>query len=102
MLAAFRFPYTTNARQPLPNAEDGSYLGRHELAHVPPEPKARVTSDAAVERQVDKRVEAQAKGFTGNVCSNCDSLEMVRSGTCERCGQRRHRGDPQAYLALRQ
>jgi hypothetical protein len=23
MLAAFRFPYTTNARQPLPNAEDG-------------------------------------------------------------------------------
>ena len=28
---------------------------------------------------------ARTAGFTGNVCAECGSFEMVRSGTCETC-----------------
>ncbi len=29
--------------------------------------------------------ESKAKGYTGNACSECGQLTMVRNGACEKC-----------------
>ena len=48
-----------------------------------------LTEDAAPEPElmqpVASRSVAQKMGFTGNTCSACGSLQMVRNGSCEKC-----------------
>jgi hypothetical protein len=52
--------------------EDGSII--HEPDAQPPQPQPQVT-----------RLEAKAQGFTGNQCTNCNSMKMKVSGHCEVC-----------------
>jgi ribonucleoside-diphosphate reductase alpha chain len=33
----------------------------------------------------DRRAQALAQGYTGNMCSECQNFTMVRNGTCEKC-----------------
>jgi ribonucleoside-diphosphate reductase alpha chain len=42
--------------------------------------KAEAKSIAA-----DRRAQALAQGYTGNMCSECQNFTMVRNGTCEKC-----------------
>lgn len=37
------------------------------------------------EMQSEQPTTPQQMGFTGNLCGNCGSIEMVRNGTCEVC-----------------
>jgi ribonucleoside-diphosphate reductase alpha chain len=33
----------------------------------------------------DRRAQALAQGYTGNMCGECQNFTMVRNGTCEKC-----------------
>jgi len=46
--------------------------------------EVRVTG-VAISATAQPRESAVARGFTGNMCSHCGSLEMRRNGTCEVC-----------------
>ena len=35
--------------------------------------------------EADRRREAIARGYTGNMCLECSNFTMVRNGTCEKC-----------------
>ena len=35
--------------------------------------------------QNERRAQALAQGYTGNMCSECQNFTMVRNGTCEKC-----------------
>jgi len=86
-----------------------TYLGRHDLGHdtsldtlrttdiIKPQIRARLASadeskktaadpaDTKTRRPKPESGDFQAQGFTGDVCSYCGSLSMVRSGTCLKC-----------------
>jgi ribonucleoside-diphosphate reductase alpha chain len=60
------------------------YLGRDDLAHVHAE--APETSQVAVEvPTLGVESEARLKGYTGDVCTECQSATMVRNGSCLKC-----------------
>jgi len=83
------------------------YLGRNDLAHVSDEDlvstsisRPEVTEDGVARTQGDKREiqltldvdpeaqmrqTARERGFTGDICSDCGSSQMVRNGTCLKC-----------------
>jgi|TARA_B110000240_G_scaffold47210_1_gene53498 ribonucleoside-diphosphate reductase alpha chain len=88
------------------------YLGRHDLAHVSDEDldpysisRPEITQDGVVRnkgeiREVQQtlgafeKVEdsvaktrrlARENGFTGDICTDCGSSQMVRNGTCLKC-----------------
>lgn len=80
-----------------------TYLDRYDLAHIKPdeklkkpkkeEPVAVSEADVAAagkhfaltHKKLNAIKEARDKGFTGNSCTACGSMQMVRSGTCEKC-----------------
>ncbi|MDR2733819.1 MAG: adenosylcobalamin-dependent ribonucleoside-diphosphate reductase [Spirochaetota bacterium] len=77
-----------------------SYLGRYDLAHIAPDEKmaatdisrpqtrAKLSSPAVSAQGADSRDaqdEALLRGYTGDICTYCGSLNMVRSGTCLKC-----------------
>jgi len=92
-----------------------TYLGRDDLAHVPPEEimirKLRPSEEEELANEVAKKVEsrkknpvaqAQAKagdsvetqsdydrakqlGYSGDSCPECGSMTMIRNGTCLKC-----------------
>jgi ribonucleoside-diphosphate reductase alpha chain len=33
----------------------------------------------------ERRIQALAQGYTGNMCGECQNFTMVRNGTCEKC-----------------
>jgi ribonucleoside-diphosphate reductase alpha chain len=33
----------------------------------------------------ERRIQAMAQGYTGNMCGECQNFTMVRNGTCEKC-----------------
>jgi len=53
--------------------------------------EVQMTLDATVtpiqERDAEARArqEARERGFTGDICDNCESSQMVRNGTCLKC-----------------
>jgi ribonucleoside-diphosphate reductase alpha chain len=79
------------------------YLGREDMVHVPtPTSKTDLapreerfavsdragvgeTGSAAASATVAIERATSGENFTGNSCSNCGSLKMIRSGTCETC-----------------
>ncbi len=66
-----------------PEAPQGSY-GAATLTATAPSPQSVGT--AVVERPQHAAVNAaKAKGYTGNACSECGQLTMVRNGSCEKC-----------------
>lgn len=48
-------------------------------------PTAPVRRPPGVESLFTQREIATAQGFTGDVCPSCQSLTMVRAGTCLTC-----------------
>ncbi len=46
---------------------------------------AAATAATSTLTRADAVSEAKAKGYTGNACSECGQLTMVRNGSCERC-----------------
>jgi ribonucleoside-diphosphate reductase alpha chain len=48
-------------------------------------PAHSVNSDPGMAGKAMASNIAKAKGYTGNTCTNCGSVAMVRNGTCERC-----------------
>ncbi len=79
-----------------------SYLGRTDLAHMTPgdtiretdiatpETRAKIEGPAtpgpaAQEANADKVRQAVLQGYTGDICSSCGSMTMVRNGTCLKC-----------------
>jgi ribonucleotide reductase alpha subunit len=55
---------------------------RHERRD--PSPVSSSTGVATVPRS-EQVTAARAKGYTGNACSECGQLTMVRNGSCEKC-----------------
>jgi ribonucleoside-diphosphate reductase alpha chain len=55
---------------------------RHERRD--PSPISSSTGTATVPRS-EQVTAARAKGYTGNACSECGQLTMVRNGSCEKC-----------------
>jgi ribonucleoside-diphosphate reductase alpha chain len=92
-----------------------TYLGREDLAHVPPEEimmrKLRPSEEDQLAEEVAKKVEARQQkpvsetvglerkksesesdydrakqlGYTGDSCPECGSMTMIRNGTCLKC-----------------
>ena len=84
------------------------YLGRNDLAHVSEEDlvttsisRPEVTEDGVartqggdkreiqltldVDPEAQMRQAARERGFTGDICTDCGSSQMVRNGTCLKC-----------------
>jgi ribonucleoside-diphosphate reductase alpha chain len=64
--------------------------GTAPITHAPAPPHFRPTSNgggtAVATRARTEAVNAsKAKGYTGNACSECGQLTMVRNGACEKC-----------------
>jgi ribonucleoside-diphosphate reductase alpha chain len=59
------------------------------IASDPPTPSFRPHGNGGTAVAVLARTEAvnasKAKGYTGNACSECGQLTMVRNGACEKC-----------------
>ena len=80
-----------------------TYLGRNDLAHVQPEPKVSnlklgASTLADIESHGSEVVGVQAtltpttnvewakaQGYSGDICSTCSNMTMVRNGTCLKC-----------------
>jgi len=47
----------------------------------------KAAADAASAKQLasERRIQALAQGYTGNMCGECQNFTMVRNGTCEKC-----------------
>jgi ribonucleoside-diphosphate reductase alpha chain len=46
---------------------------------------AQTTSSAAAPSKAERRAEAKAKGYEGDMCSECSNFTLVRNGTCMKC-----------------
>ena len=85
------------------------YLGRNDLAHVSEEDlevtsisRPEITEDGVARNQGETRnvqmtldvdpastlrQQAREAGFTGDICDECGSSQMVRNGTCLKCNE---------------
>ncbi|MGN6116923.1 MAG: vitamin B12-dependent ribonucleotide reductase, partial [Nitrobacter sp.] len=43
------------------------------------------TAQAAAPSKAERRAEAKAKGYEGDMCSECSNFTLVRNGTCMKC-----------------
>ena len=44
-----------------------------------------VTATQAAPTKAERRAEAKAKGYEGEMCSECGNFTLVRNGTCMKC-----------------
>jgi ribonucleoside-diphosphate reductase alpha chain len=47
--------------------------------------KAGTTRDLAAPSKAERRAEAKAKGYEGEMCGECGHFSLVRNGTCMKC-----------------
>src|SRR5262249_54808204 len=47
--------------------------------------KAGAAVGAATQTKAERRAEAKAKGYEGEMCSECGNFTLVRNGTCMKC-----------------
>ena len=47
--------------------------------------KAGSTAAAVAPSKAERRAEAKAKGYEGEMCSECGNFTLVRNGTCMKC-----------------
>jgi ribonucleoside-diphosphate reductase alpha chain len=47
--------------------------------------KAGAAREQAVPTKAERRAEAKAKGYEGEMCSECGNFTLVRNGTCMKC-----------------
>lgn len=78
------------ARLP-PRRPDPEPIG--DLGTVPRTPDQIAAAVAAERAQLRSAIGGRVAGFTGNVCSNCQSTRMVRNGVCETCLDCFHSGE---------
>jgi ribonucleoside-diphosphate reductase alpha chain len=52
---------------------------------VAPQPQVERGTSVAVMARTEAINASRAKGYTGNACSECGQLTMVRNGACEKC-----------------
>jgi ribonucleoside-diphosphate reductase alpha chain len=43
------------------------------------------SAQTAVPSKAERRAEAKAKGYEGEMCSECGNFTLVRNGTCMKC-----------------
>jgi len=43
------------------------------------------TANTQVASKAERRAEAKAKGYEGEMCSECGNFTLVRNGTCMKC-----------------
>lgn len=46
---------------------------------------AKIAQTAAGPTKAERRAEAQAKGYVGDMCTECGSFTLIRNGTCLKC-----------------
>ena len=73
---------------------EGAVALRHETSHdlSPTEKlealqwsKAGSTQAAVAPSKAERRAEAKAKGYEGEMCGECGNFTLVRNGTCMKC-----------------
>ena len=47
--------------------------------------KAGSTAQAIAPSKAERRAEAKAKGYEGEMCGECGNFTLVRNGTCMKC-----------------
>ena len=47
--------------------------------------KAGTAAATAAPTKAERRAEAKAKGYEGEMCSECGNFTLVRNGTCMKC-----------------
>jgi ribonucleoside-diphosphate reductase alpha chain len=47
--------------------------------------KAGTAAATATPSKAERRAEAKAKGYEGEMCSECGNFTLVRNGTCMKC-----------------
>ena len=47
--------------------------------------KAGTAAQAAAPSKAERRAEAKAKGYEGEMCGECGNFTLVRNGTCMKC-----------------
>ena len=47
--------------------------------------KAGSTAGTLAPSKAERRAEAKAKGYEGEMCSECGNFTLVRNGTCMKC-----------------
>ncbi len=73
-----------------PGQEPPQSGGGTPVAHDPPAPQYHPSSNGggtatATLARTEAISASKAKGYTGNACSECGQLTMVRNGACEKC-----------------
>ncbi len=74
-------PGTAQPTAPAPQASVAAPARRAETGTV----AGSVQTSTATLTRSEAINEAKAKGYTGNACSECGQLTMVRNGSCEKC-----------------
>jgi ribonucleoside-diphosphate reductase alpha chain len=44
-----------------------------------------ISAQAIAPSKAERRAEAKAKGYEGEMCSECGNFTLVRNGTCMKC-----------------
>ncbi len=47
--------------------------------------KANTAREQAFPSKAERRAEAKAKGYEGEMCGECGNFTLVRNGTCMKC-----------------
>ncbi|MGE5431655.1 MAG: vitamin B12-dependent ribonucleotide reductase [Syntrophomonadaceae bacterium] len=55
------------------------------LPRMKPDAKVKIITQPKTDPLTSKIKEAREKGYTGDVCTECGSITMVRNGTCLKC-----------------
>ncbi|PSJ61856.1 vitamin B12-dependent ribonucleotide reductase [Kumtagia ephedrae] len=74
----------TPAASAAPTSRAAASSGASATADLFTDAAAREASDAKA-IAAERRSQAIMRGYTGNMCSECQNFTMVRNGTCEKC-----------------
>ena len=78
----------------LPSKEGVTPLMAAGATALKAEPEAKLSPTEALEKlnwqapaptKADRRAEAKAKGYEGEMCGECGNFTLVRNGTCMKC-----------------
>ena len=84
----------TNAGTAQDSAQQNATMTSAVLTALKAEPEAKLSPAQALENlawqqptptKADRRAEAKAKGYEGEMCGECGNFTLVRNGTCMKC-----------------
>jgi ribonucleoside-diphosphate reductase alpha chain len=84
---------TSLASSRAPDATEGAVALKQQVSHdLSPTEKLEAmqwskagAAAAAAPSKAERRAEAKAKGYEGEMCSECGNFTLVRNGTCMKC-----------------